>query len=710
MSKESSIKAVASDTDASSLPRLDEYLRMVAELPIGKLLPDSRYLHTSALLEVPAGLRAAVDHARALAQIDADDFHVVKFSREHLRLSLLSYPRFFEDGFPVLARSWAVDLSAGRVTEWIASEENPPILHRKEILLLARHPAVAKFARLTQETERLGLLDSAGEFGTKIAWRERLARIGLGERDNKLVPVHESSPTAAEPAEVFRHRTALTRYALSAPMQLMWKYGYLDGTHSIFDYGCGRGDDVRALLAQGLNAAGWDPFFAADAPQQRAQVVNLGYVLNVIEDVAERRAALLGAWDVTEMVLAVSVLIGGRTEYERQRLFRDGVLTARGTFQKYYAQAELRAYLEAELGREPVAAAPGIFLIFRTDEDEQRFLAGRQALRAPAVPLPSVPREPRVVAPRELTAPRAPRISLSPLERLQAKLLEHQSLVDEFWATCLRMGRIPDDSEFARTPEVCALFRSAKSLFKKIVTVRGLGEFEASSELAKGDLQVYLALNAFERRRSFGTLPEEQRRAVRAFWGSYRTAETEAQRLLFSIGQPEIIRAACRTASARRQGFLEDDRALYVRASTVPDLPEVLRVYVSCAARFYGEVENADVVKIHAESGKVTLLLYDDFEGKPIPLLLERVKVDLRQQDIQFFEYGSSAVPQPLYLKSRFLLPRDPLFEAQKAFDDRLVELGSFSFSGFGPPWDQFVDQLRLLSLGPDLLPLHSGL
>ena len=223
---------------------------------------------------------------------------------------------------------------------------------------------------------------------------------------------------------MFRHRTALTRYALSAPMQLMWKYGYLNGTHSIFDYGCGRGDDVRALLAQGLNAAGWDPFFAADAPKQRAQVVNLGYVLNVIEDVAERRAALLGAWDVAEMVLAVSVLIGGRTEYERQRLFRDGVLTARGTFQKYYTQAELRVYLEAELGREPVAVAPGIFLIFRTDEDEQRFLAGRQALRVPAVPLPSVPREPRISYPREPRVPRAPRVSLSPQERLQAKLLE----------------------------------------------------------------------------------------------------------------------------------------------------------------------------------------------------------------------------------------------------------------------------------------------
>jgi DNA phosphorothioation-associated putative methyltransferase len=551
---------------------------------------------------------------------------------------------------------------------------------------------------LTEEAERLGLLDNVGDFGTKIAWRERLARIGLGERDNKLVPVDESGRTEAEPAAVFRHRTALTRYSLSAPMQLLWKFGYLNGAYSIFDYGCGRGDDVRALLAQGLNAGGWDPFFAADASKQRAKVVNLGYVLNVIEDVAERAAALLGAWSLAETVLAVSVLIGGRTEYERQRLFRDGVLTARGTFQKYYSQAELRAYLEGELGREPIAVAPGVFLIFRTDEAEQRFLAARQALRVPTVPLPSVPRGPRDFVPREPRGLRAPRALLSPLERLQAKLHEHQALVDEFWATCLRMGRIPDDREFSRAPEVCALFRSSRSLFKKIVAVRGGDEFELASEMAKADLQVYLALNAFERRRSFGTLPEEHRRAVRAFWGSYRTAVTEAQRLLFSVGQPETIRAACRAASARGLGFLEDDRALYVRASTVPYLPQVLRVYVSCAARFYGEVENADLVKIHADSGKVTLLLYDDFEGKPIPLLLERVKVDLREQDIHFFEYGSAASPQALYLKSRFLMTRDPLYDHQRAFDGRLLALGQFNFSGFGPAYEDVTKQLQALS------------
>lgn len=71
-------------------------------------------------------------------------------------------------------------------------------------------------------------------------------------------------------------------------------------------------------------------------------------------------------------------MVGSQTEFERQRLFRDGVLTARGTFQKYYSQAELRAFLEDHLDREPVAIAPGMFFLFREDEDEQAFLVNER--------------------------------------------------------------------------------------------------------------------------------------------------------------------------------------------------------------------------------------------------------------------------------------------------------------------------------------------
>ena len=74
---------------------------------------------------------------------------------------------------------------------------------------------------------------------------------------------------------VQRHRTALQRYSLSTPMQALFRHGYLDGRGSVFDDGCGRGDDVRILAALGVDAAGWDPHFAAGKEKREADVVNL---------------------------------------------------------------------------------------------------------------------------------------------------------------------------------------------------------------------------------------------------------------------------------------------------------------------------------------------------------------------------------------------------------------------------------------------------
>lgn len=82
---------------------------------------------------------------------------------------------------------------------------------------------------------------------------------------------------------VARHRTAMSRSFLSRPMQQAHDDGLLDPGTPIFDYGCGRGDDVRTLRNLGFTANGWDPAYAADEARVKAAVVNIGYVVNVIE-------------------------------------------------------------------------------------------------------------------------------------------------------------------------------------------------------------------------------------------------------------------------------------------------------------------------------------------------------------------------------------------------------------------------------------------
>jgi DNA phosphorothioation-associated putative methyltransferase len=170
-------------------------------------------------------------------------------------------------------------------------------------------------------------------------------RIELGFEDDAGTPItitrtwHFNDKGGSGSASIARHRTAISRSSLSTPMRALAQWGYLDGAPTVLDYGCGRGDDVRALCAAGVLATGWDPHFAPDAPREPSDVVNLGFVLNVIEDPDERSSALRAAFGLARRVLSVAVMLNGRGGGAEHA---DGVLTTRLTFQKYFGQAELR--------------------------------------------------------------------------------------------------------------------------------------------------------------------------------------------------------------------------------------------------------------------------------------------------------------------------------------------------------------------------------
>lgn len=84
----------------------------------------------------------------------------------------------------------------------------------------------------------------------------------------------------------------MARAALSRPVALALKGGLLPSGATVFDYGCGRGGDLQRLRALGYDAAGWDPVHYTDGEHRPGDVVNLGYVVNVVENPAERADAL----------------------------------------------------------------------------------------------------------------------------------------------------------------------------------------------------------------------------------------------------------------------------------------------------------------------------------------------------------------------------------------------------------------------------------
>src|SRR5580704_233986 len=128
-----------------------------------------------------------------------------------------------------------------------------------------------------------------------------------------------------------RHRTAISRNDLSRPLRYAIKDGILVPTLSVFDYGCGRGSDVARLKTLGFSCVGWDPQYAPETSFQNADVVNLGYVINVIENSTERESVLKQAWSFAQKVMIVSARLTVETDPGETLPFADGYLTSRGT-------------------------------------------------------------------------------------------------------------------------------------------------------------------------------------------------------------------------------------------------------------------------------------------------------------------------------------------------------------------------------------------
>ena len=225
---------------------------------------------------------------------------------------------------------------------------------------------------------------------------------------------------AIQSAVIARHLTALSRNNLSAPMQCLARHGFLDGTLSVFDYGCGKGDDIRNLTANAISVSGWDLHYAPDQPKQVANIVNLGFVINVIENYQERIDALLGAYDLCLQVLVVSAMLFNQNALKGQ-VFNDGVITQRNTFQKYFTQTELKEFLSETLNTDAIPVAPGIFFIFKDPDTEQRFLLNRQRSRRNILRLSQRPLIPSI-----------PKLSSS-----EKKYLNFKHLVDPLWQQTL---------------------------------------------------------------------------------------------------------------------------------------------------------------------------------------------------------------------------------------------------------------------------------
>ncbi len=476
--------------------------------------------------------------------------------------------------------------------------------------------------------------------------------------------------------EARRARTAIVRTDLSRPLRCAIADGLINAKTHVFDYGCGRGDDLRCLATLGYVSSGWDPVHRPDSERRPSPVVNLGYVVNVIEDVDERCETLRKAWELAEDILVVSarMKVDGRALRD-VREFADGCVTSRGTFQKFYTQQELRDWIERTIQVKAVPAAPGIFYAFRDDQARTDFIASRFRRRG--------------IVPR--------------FTKSEELFTAHQDLLEPLMHFVSERGRLACADELAEGSEIIAVFGSLRRAFRVILTVTDAERWNQIGLEHQQDLLVYLALSQFDGRPSFGRLTLGLQRDVKALFGTYKKACAQADELLFSLGQPGVVRSAC---SQSPIGKLTPT-ALYLHESALPETSTLLRLYEGCARGYLGRVERANIIKLHLDEPMVSYLSYPEFDIDPHPPLASAVAVHLQTFRVRARDYTSSLNRPILHRKELFVSQHYPFYEKFARLTRIEESKGLYqdpSLIGFQDGWKEALARTGLYLRGHRLL------
>ncbi|OUL32393.1 DNA phosphorothioation-associated putative methyltransferase [Nostoc sp. 106C] len=636
-SSDNSFNTIQATCDTSEPQLSNRYdLNIIARAckrsPVGKNLPDAFYVHVWALHALEDLLQQYESCARS-ATTQAQNATIVKFSTSKLKISYLFYPDFDTDPHPALQASIQVDLETLQVTHRdYGTSSNPFILHRKETFVTPEYPLYQQFAELTRAQEALGLLNNSRSIGTRRGWEERLRAYNVELQGHCLIQYQAASSTGESPSrQIDRHKAAIVRNDFSRPVRTALEAGLFTPDTTFFDYGCGHGGDVTRIAQQGYTSTGWDPYYLPDTPRTTADIVNLGYVINVIEDTGDRREALVKAWELTRKVLLVAAQVTLADTNKGTIAYGDGVVTTRNTFQKYYEQEELKIYIDQVLGVDAIPVALGVYFVFRDEAQAQLFRASRFRSRA--------------------TTPRV----RSHVKRFE----DYQELLTPLMSFVTERGRLPSKGELSQDADINAEFGSLRRAFQVILQATDPQEWEAITEKRRQDLLVYLALCQFSRRPKLGELAPSAQEDILALFGTYKQAWLNADQMLHSLGNSEIIVERCQNSQIGKKL----PNSLWVHISALQALDPLLRLYEGCASRTIGRLDEANVIKFHTKKPKISYLFYPDFDTDPHPGLHTSMEIDLRDLHVSYRDYDTDDDPPVLHQKDALVTPDYPLYE-----------------------------------------------
>ncbi|NEO26054.1 MAG: DNA phosphorothioation-associated putative methyltransferase [Kamptonema sp. SIO4C4] len=595
---------------------------------VGKQLPNALYVHKTALTALDPLLQDYEQQARN-TNPQIENATLVKFNTDQPTISYLFYPDFDSDPHPALDASIQVNLQTREVRyRDYSTSDNPPILHRKETFVLPDYPQYETFAHLTRIEEALGLLNNSRFIGTKREWQQRLDFHGVQLHGHELHQHQEE--IKAPPIRIERHKAAMVRKALSRPVRAALEAELFSPETTFFDYGCGYGGDMERVAVKGYVSNGWDPYYLPNTPLLAADIVNLGYIINVIEDLAERREALVKAWELTKQVLVVAAQVLIHDNQAGQLAYGDGVITRRNTFQKYYEQEELKTYIDQVLEVDAVPVALGIYFVFRDAEAAETFRASRFQSRA--------------------TTPR--------VCRKVRKFEDYAEMLQPVMDFITKRGRLPVKGELAQEAEILGEFRSYRQAYKLILEATDEQEWEAIADQRREDLKLYLALTRFGERPRAHHFSKPVKQDFKALFGSYKKACLFADMMLMTVGDLENIADLCDASPVGQRR----NNSFWVHINALETLDPLIRLYEGCASRTIGRLDQVTVIKFHLTKPCISYLYYPNFDDEPHPEFHTGMKIDLRDLGVYYWEANPNN-PPILHEKEKLVTPDYPNYE-----------------------------------------------
>jgi DNA phosphorothioation-associated putative methyltransferase len=173
------------------------------DTPIGKRIVDDFYVHRDYLEHITnySDLRDLIQSCeQLLSDADLNLWNVIKIHRDRIKISFLQYLEFDNDPFPTLNGSWTVDWSNSKVTfRSYSNSLNPPILHRKELLVAGHHPNRSSWVAITKLAEDFGLFSTNYPIGFKENWLRLIEQKGLRLVGNEFLPIGNETTTTDSP-------------------------------------------------------------------------------------------------------------------------------------------------------------------------------------------------------------------------------------------------------------------------------------------------------------------------------------------------------------------------------------------------------------------------------------------------------------------------------------------------------------------------------